>query len=264
MSVAATSWVFEHAEATANDRVVLLVLADHAHDDGTGAYPSQATIARKARISVRTVRDCLRRLEASGEIVRDGRRHGRTKQLIEYRIVIRRQDLPPSERRQPDARKAADPRSKGGSLTSERRQPSADEPLEEPSGEPSVQPSGSVGFAADAARLADLLEAKVNEIAETPGRKRVGKRWLEAIERLMRIDGRTAEQIQFVITWLGGSTEGGQFWGANVQSGPKLRAKFDQLVAKIKAERRNGNGRSVGRSSDDLRREAARLRSEGR
>lgn len=45
--------------------MVLLVIADHASDDGTNAYPSQRTIATKASISVRTVQRCVNNLVAS-------------------------------------------------------------------------------------------------------------------------------------------------------------------------------------------------------
>ena len=37
------------------EKMVLLVIADHANDEGTEAWPPQATIATKATISVRTV-----------------------------------------------------------------------------------------------------------------------------------------------------------------------------------------------------------------
>jgi hypothetical protein len=42
--------------------MVLLVIADHASDDGTEAWPSQATIAAKASISIRTVQRAVNSL----------------------------------------------------------------------------------------------------------------------------------------------------------------------------------------------------------
>lgn len=42
--------------------MVLLVIADHASDDGTEAWPSQATIASKASISIRTVQRAVNSL----------------------------------------------------------------------------------------------------------------------------------------------------------------------------------------------------------
>lgn len=48
------------------EKMVLLVIADHASDDGTEAWPSQATIAKKASISVRTVQRSVNNLVAQG------------------------------------------------------------------------------------------------------------------------------------------------------------------------------------------------------
>jgi hypothetical protein len=74
LSVKVQHLVFEGAKGiTGNDRVVLLVLADHANDDGTAAYPSHQTIARKAGgIEERTVRYCLKRLLEADIIGREG------------------------------------------------------------------------------------------------------------------------------------------------------------------------------------------------
>lgn len=66
------SWVLRESEATLGDRLVLLVLADHAKGDGTKAWPSLETISREARLSERQARRCLRNLEESGEIVETG------------------------------------------------------------------------------------------------------------------------------------------------------------------------------------------------
>ena len=44
------------------EKMVLLVIADHASDDGTEAWPSQATIASKASISIRTVQRAVNSL----------------------------------------------------------------------------------------------------------------------------------------------------------------------------------------------------------
>ena len=45
--------------------MVLLIIADHASDDGTEAWPSQATIAAKASISIRTVQRAVNSLVAA-------------------------------------------------------------------------------------------------------------------------------------------------------------------------------------------------------
>ncbi len=74
MSVRVLSWVFDHSDVKhRDDLLVLLVLADHAHDDGTSAYPSVETIARKARLSRRGTFDALKRLTAQGALMREGK-----------------------------------------------------------------------------------------------------------------------------------------------------------------------------------------------
>lgn len=50
------------------EKMVLLVIADHANDEGTQSYPSQATIASKASLSVRTVQRAVNTLCAQGYI----------------------------------------------------------------------------------------------------------------------------------------------------------------------------------------------------
>jgi hypothetical protein len=69
MSIRVLSWVFESSTVThRGDLLVLLVLADHAHDDGTHAFPSVEKIARKSRLSRRGAQLALRRLERLGAI----------------------------------------------------------------------------------------------------------------------------------------------------------------------------------------------------
>lgn len=50
------------------EKMVLLVIADHANDQGTQSYPSQQTIANKASISVRTVQRSVNTLVERGFI----------------------------------------------------------------------------------------------------------------------------------------------------------------------------------------------------
>ena len=75
------NWVWAASPTSGNERLVLLALADAcSRDDGTGCWPSAATVARKANISDRTVRRVIARLEADGQLVvhRGGGRAGAT------------------------------------------------------------------------------------------------------------------------------------------------------------------------------------------
>jgi hypothetical protein len=61
--------VWDHSRAQGIARLVLLALADHADHDGY-CWPSVETVARKCRVSERTVQRAIGEAEASGEIVR--------------------------------------------------------------------------------------------------------------------------------------------------------------------------------------------------
>ena len=65
--------------------LLLLALADYAHDDGGHAFPSVPTMARRVRMTERAVQLLLAKLKASGELVADGVRDGGT---VVYRIVL--------------------------------------------------------------------------------------------------------------------------------------------------------------------------------
>lgn len=84
------SWVWQHSAATGSDRLVLLAIADEADDQGLNAFPSVATISRKARVDRSTTLRALERLEHSGEIVTmrpETRGRGRTNR---YGVVMDR------------------------------------------------------------------------------------------------------------------------------------------------------------------------------
>lgn len=69
MSIRVMTWVWENANASGTDLLVLLAIADNANDDGTDSWPSEATLADKTRVSTRTVRRCIRTLEENGALV---------------------------------------------------------------------------------------------------------------------------------------------------------------------------------------------------
>lgn len=74
MSVVPLSWVLKKSPVDEpSDRLVLIALADCAHDDGTNAFPSVETLATMARVSERTVQRALNRLVKGGAIRLDGK-----------------------------------------------------------------------------------------------------------------------------------------------------------------------------------------------
>lgn len=72
MSVHVISWVLRNSPARLGSRCVLIVLADHAQGDGTGAWPSVETIAKEARLSETQTHACLKQLLEAGMIEKTG------------------------------------------------------------------------------------------------------------------------------------------------------------------------------------------------
>lgn len=73
MSVQATSWVWEHSQSRATDRLVLLALADAANKQGHRSCQSAQTIAEMCKISSRTAQRSVQKLLEMGEITLDGK-----------------------------------------------------------------------------------------------------------------------------------------------------------------------------------------------
>ena len=71
MAMVPVTWaLYEARDVTPSEKVVLIVLADHAAPNGTGAFPSWARIAAASGVSRRTVARVLESLEARGLILR--------------------------------------------------------------------------------------------------------------------------------------------------------------------------------------------------
>ena len=77
--------------------------------------------------------------------------------------------------------------------------------------------------------VGDHLVQKLSESIETykPPTPAKMKGWYRDIERAIRLDGRTQEQLISVIDWIHDGS--GTFWIANIKSGKKLRDQFDTL-----------------------------------
>ena len=63
--------------------------------------------------------------------------------------------------------------------------------------------------------------------------------WSKDVDKMIRIDNRTEEQIKYIIDWLYSGTSQANFWRKNILSISKLRQKFDQLIAVIKTDKEN-------------------------
>lgn len=87
--------------------------------------------------------------------------------------------------------------------------------------------------------LAEAVKANGHRVGE------VGVRWWSACDRLLRIDGYTVEQIDWMIRW----STSNEFWAANIRSMPTLRDKFSTMVLQAK---RDGKNAPMQRARDVL------------
>lgn len=62
------AWVIENSEHGLGSFIVLLMIANYAKSDGSGAWPSIATIAKDSRLSETQTHRCIRKLQLSGEL----------------------------------------------------------------------------------------------------------------------------------------------------------------------------------------------------
>jgi len=93
----------------------------------------------------------------------------------------------------------------------------------------------------EAVQVAEYLQAAILEAASDHRCAKDGttEKWARDIDLAMRIDGRSAKELMGAIDYAHRSDEG-SFWKPNVQSGAKLRAKFDTMKAQAA---RDGNGK---------------------
>jgi hypothetical protein len=258
------SWVWDHSTSGGTDRLVLLAISDSANDDGSNAWPSIATIARKANVSSRTVQRCVQNLIELGELEVE---FGTGRQSSRYRVIMKRPDeqgrqiVTPESPGEPDQGRQDDtppltnvtplPRQDDTPGASDCH-PTPDAGVTQPILEPSKtqEPSSSGPAAPDPAtkpgpddnpsalvvELCNLLADKI----EANGSKRptVGKGWYAACRLMIEQDKREPDKIRNAITWC----QADEFWRANILSMPKLREKYDQM--RLSAERA---GRPAGR-----------------
>ena len=68
MSIRVMTYIWEHSRQQGSALLVLLAIADWARDDGSHAFPTVAMLARKTRLSARSVQRILRSVEEAGEL----------------------------------------------------------------------------------------------------------------------------------------------------------------------------------------------------
>lgn len=96
---------------------------------------------------------------------------------------------------------------------------------------PDTKPTKKYTFTADDERMVDLLVELIKR--NYPDWQMIGSReqWADHINKLHRLDGRTYQQIEYMIKWV----QHDDFWKQNILSAAKLRQKFNDLIPKVQA-----------------------------
>ena len=89
--------------------------------------------------------------------------------------------------------------------------------------------------------------------------------WLTDMDRAIRIDKRTPEQLAACIRWLSTPNRDAQFWSTNILSPKKLRANFDKMALQARAAKQPHRAPTPIEQAREMmaQRNAARQRSQG-
>jgi len=245
---------------------VYAALRSHA-DNRTGrAWPSHKTIAELAQVSPSSVGKYLHALRDAGWITWFERRRGDGGQTSNvYRVYgsprhrqtgapTRENQTPPTVRKVPPSPSDTDELDSleldpEGTRNRDPETGHADDPLPDSEVDEETQALLDLPHAGNLCRLlADLIEANGSI------RPKITRTWLRDMDRLMRLDGRTPEQVESAIRWC----QQDEFWRANVLSPSKLRTRYDQM--RLQASRDIGRGanrakdEAAARADDVIRR----------
>lgn len=216
--------ILHDQDIPADAKLVYLVLSSHVGQQTAEVWPSHATIAKDAGVSVSTVKRQLLFLKGRGLVrwtnhIAPGTdcRTINTYELVASTAIP--QQIPIA---QPEPTSTQNLGSQG-TITD-----LGQSTLDVGSGRPPKEVLNSSNdevllerpeLRALCQRLADLI------VANGSKRPRITKKWLDETRRLIDLDERTIEQIEKAIDW----SQGDSFWRTNVLSMETLRKQYDKM-----------------------------------
>jgi len=218
-------------------KLILIKLADNANDAGV-CFPSYQHVADHCEVKKRSVIDHISRLEADGFLVKSGRKSRLGSSSNSYQLCISsggNSESVPSANIAPPSANIAPPSANIAPPLVQNLHP-------EPVTLLTCHLTNNVTneFETNPELVADVLAKSI--LNENPKAviKPVG--WLADIDKAIRIDGRSIDDLLQVIDWIYHGQGG--FWKSNILSGKKLREKFDALVIQMKGKS-NGTHKQV-------------------
>lgn len=257
--------VRDYSRATGSTYTVAIVLAERAPDETRIARPGIKRLAIDAHCDRSTAQRALKELEASGEIERLGEPAGRGR-VAQFLVVVGPELYAgvPYEQTRSDWEGPQDATlsGKGPHLAQKGPQAATHSTAKGPRAAARTEPTTDVGSETEENRggRADALAfcQFLTRTADEENRASYPDTQLEAAAWLL--DNVPRRELHDVVTWAAGRT----YWAPRVRTAGKLRRAWKDLRVEWRAATHGGRGRRVGRSGDDLRAEAERLRAEGR
>jgi predicted transcriptional regulator len=248
------AWVLDCAPDLRPQHVsTLLALANQSRPDGTGAWPSVATIARQVRKSERQVQSDLRALEAQGLIRRGDQQmvlhlpSGRRPVVYDLAMPACEAGVKSASGVKPTSPEGRSEAREGVKPTSARGEADFTQPVRDPVDNPEDLSPVAAPPRPEVERLCAHLADRI-EINKCK-RPNITQRWRDAARLMLDADGRTEEQVMKCIDWC----QNDEFWRVNILSMPKLREKFDQLrLAAAREQNRRRAGSPVSRRQADI------------
>lgn len=245
MSNEALTWAFRQ-DLPLTQKFVLVALADYADENGE-CFPKHERTAQRTGTSVSTVKRAIKSLTETGYLTTthqyrdDGRfRANRYRLNIAHDIPGQSDPVGGSERTDHQPRVTPLPGQSDPNTGSEWAS-------KNPQENPHRNPQENLGAAAADAEAEGAIEEvfddptenrpEVEELCnlladciEANGSKRptITDRWRDAARLLLDRDGRTTEQVAWIIQW----SQTDEFWRGNILSMPTLRRQFDRLRLK--------------------------------
>lgn len=199
------------------------------YSDSSGeCYPSRSVLAKNLHCSVRSIDAHLNNLIEAGFIKKENRFSGNEKTSNLYQIML----IEVEQNMQGGSAKSAPPLEQNlhhpSAKSAHRTKPTKPNPVE-----PKVSDESATTqkFSPEVYGMVDLLTGLIKRNNPDWQMRGTVESWAGHIDKLHRIDGRTFEQIAYMIKW----TQHDQFWSQNILSTEKLREKFNDLIPKLKA-----------------------------
>ena len=254
MSITQMKYVFEDTSLKGNEKLLMLALADNANDSGV-SFPSWNNLMTKTSMSRNSLSKWLNALEEKQLIFRKqrSRKNGsktsnkfliyplQNKEFLDEEDLLLFEELytkaPKGELAQyqkanyPQSTKRRTSTVPKGELPKHPKVPKGE--LLEPSlNTLTITTNHHLSLATN---IANYLLNKISTINPSFKKPNIDT-WAKDIEKAIRIDGRTEQELISCIDWI--YTKDGEFWQKNILSGKKLREKFDTMNMQVITKRK--------------------------